>query len=634
MKFNLKLSQQGWLFLGVMLLVELFFIGEMFKLTQEAAVDSAKYQHKVDVMNRGAALLLSTYKGGYCLAFYGMSHKASYGEAFDKFSKELPQQIQDLKDKSWPEDRAGVENLCGIVSETLKKLNRYRVDADESGDITLGPLRKELMPTLTGLLKELDKGTEEKQGAAEEQERRSIQNRMNTLWVLACGFIVNVGMGIWFMWWYTKTITGKLDVLFDNTLRLASGAPLSEPLKGNDEISQVDHIFHNMASALVEASQKERLATEILRASEERVRGIIDHMPVGLIEFNKDGKINSVNPRTEEMWCCKETDLVGKHVSQLFRGKVSDDAASFMSFIEQDAIGKFAELTARRIIGASFPAEITVTELKSREEPTLLASVQDVTQRHEVERLKREFVAMVSHDLRTPLTSVHGSLTLLSAGALGEISSAAHEVVTTAESELERLTKLVGDLLDVAKIEAGKMEVKAMPTALQPIISRSIASISNFAERQGVSVKADRCEAQVLADSERLVQVLVNLLSNAVKFSPADSVVSISSKIVDDMLEVCVTDQGRGVPAEHQQAVFERFHQVEGADATQKKGTGLGLPICKQIIEQHGGAIGVRSQLGEGSTFWFTIPLVHADQSNSREQTAAADSTRETADLR
>jgi signal transduction histidine kinase len=100
------------------------------------------------------------------------------------------------------------------------------------------------------------------------------------------------------------------------------------------------------------------------------------------------------------------------------------------------------------------------------------------------------------------------------------------------------------------------------------------------------------------------------------------------------MLEVCVKDQGRGVPAEHQQAIFERFHQVEGTDATEKKGTGLGLPICKQIIEQHGGDIGVRSQPGAGSTFWFTIPLVHSNQSNPRGQTAAADSTRETADRR
>lgn len=630
MKFNLK--QQGWLFVCFMLSVEVFFVGMMFKLTKEAAEDSARYQHKVDVMNKGAGLLLSTYKGGYCLAFYGMSHKASYGEAFDKFSKELPQQIKEMKDKAWPEDRAGVDNMCSIVAETLAKLNRYRVDVDESGDISLGPLRKELMPTLTGLLKELDKGVEEKQGAAEEQERRSVQNRINTLWVLAVGFAFNLGISIWFIWWFIKTVLGKLDVLSDNTIRFAAGAPLSTPLKGNDEIAHVDHIFHSMASALEEATQKERLATEILRASEERVRGIIDHMPVGLIEFNKAGQISSVNPRTEEMWCCRVTDLVGKHISQLFTGKAADDAASFMTFIEQEAIGKFAELTARRIVGASFAAEITVTELTSREQPTLLASVQDVTQRHEVERLKREFVAMVSHDLRTPLTSVHGSLTLLSAGALGDLTSDAHQVVTTAETELERLTKLVGDLLDIAKIEAGKMEVKAMPTPMQPIIARSIASISNFAERQGVSVNADKCEAQVVADSERLVQVLVNLLSNAVKFSPADSAVSITTDLVDSMLEVRVTDRGRGVPVEHQQAIFERFHQVEGADATEKKGTGLGLPICKQIIEQHGGAIGVRSQPGQGSIFWFTIPLVTSG-TDSNGSGGTKDSQREMADL-
>jgi signal transduction histidine kinase len=272
----------------------------------------------------------------------------------------------------------------------------------------------------------------------------------------------------------------------------------------------------------------------------------------------------------------------------------------------------------------------------------LLASVQDTTHRHEVERLKREFVAMVSHDLRTPLTSVHGSLTLLSAGALGDLSAEAQEVLTTAEGELERLTKLVGDLLDVAKIEAGRMEVNAMSTPMQPIIARSMASINNFAKSQGVCVKAEQCDAQVMADSERLVQVLVNLLSNAVKFSPADSTVSINTNVLDHDLEVRVTDHGRGVPTEHQAAIFERFHQVEGADATEKKGTGLGLPICKEIIEQHGGTIGVRSQPG-GTTFWFTIPLVKPGYSNSIGQATLgalddgkpiiSDSKRQTADL-
>jgi len=625
MKLNLKLSQQGWLFLVVSLSFELFFVGMMFILTREAEMDSQRYEHKVEVMNKGAALLISTYKGGYCLAFYTMTHKDDYGKGFDRISKEIPGRLQNFRDIASPDEKAGVEHLCVIIADTVTKLNRYKANVDDSGDISIVPLRKELMPTLSGLLKELEKGSEEKEGAAEAEERRRNESRMNILLALASGVIVNVAMGIWFMSWYTKTITHKLNVLQDNTVRLASGAPLAAPLKGDDEIAQVDHVFHFMATQLEQAAQKEREATEILRASEERVRGIIEHMPVGLIEIDKDGKINSINPRTEEMWCCKESEVIGQHISTLFTGKVAEDADSFMTLIRQAAFGKFAELDAKRIKGLGFPAEISVTELKFREEPTMLASVQDVTQRHEVERLKREFVAMVSHDLRTPLTSVHGSLTLLSAGALGDLSDEARDVVTTAENELERLTRLVNDLLDVAKIEAGKMEVHPVPMPIQPIVRRSVSSLSHFAESHKVSVQAEESDARVIADPERLVQVLVNLLSNAIKFSPPDSTVSISSHIDGDTLEIRVRDQGRGVPIEHQLAIFERFHQVEGEDATVKKGTGLGLPICKQIIEQHGGIIGVRSETGKGSTFWFTLPLVVSASAQADPQPIESD---------
>ncbi|MGH9549979.1 MAG: sensor histidine kinase, partial [Terriglobales bacterium] len=215
--------------------------------------------------------------------------------------------------------------------------------------------------------------------------------------------------------------------------------------------------------------------------------------------------------------------------------------------------------------------------------------------------------------------------TLLSAGAVGDLSKDAHELVTTAENEIERLTKLVNDLLDVAKIEAGKMDMSLQEIAIQPVIKRSISSVGNFAEQHGVALQTEECAARVVGDPERLIQVLINLISNAVKFSAPQSTVSITAKPVDDgWLEVRVTDHGRGVPPEHREAIFQRFHQVEGTDATEKRGTGLGLPICKTIIDQHGGTIGVESEVGKGSSFWFRIPLVVPARTNGATKEGAA----------
>jgi signal transduction histidine kinase len=298
-----------------------------------------------------------------------------------------------------------------------------------------------------------------------------------------------------------------------------------------------------------------------------------------------------------------------------------------MQMIDQKASGKFHELSAVRKGGEIFPAEISINEFKTRDGTLLLLNVQDVTQRHELERIKREFVAMVSHDLRTPLTSVQGSLTLLSSGALGNQTQEAQSVIDTAESEIGRLAKLVNDLLDVARIEAGKMDMHLQETPIAVIIRRSAAAVGSFAEQHQIKIEHDDSPARVQADPERLIQVLVNLLSNAVKFSPPDSKVSICTQTAGEWLEVRVHDDGRGIPPEHKEAIFRRFHQVEDGDANIRQGTGLGLPICKTIIEQHGGTIGVESEVGKGSTFWFRVHIAQMSINNVEQpaQNKAAD---------
>ncbi|MBX9687418.1 MAG: HAMP domain-containing histidine kinase [Candidatus Obscuribacterales bacterium] len=224
-------------------------------------------------------------------------------------------------------------------------------------------------------------------------------------------------------------------------------------------------------------------------------------------------------------------------------------------------------------------------------------------------RRKQELVSMVTHDLRTPLTSIQSTLTLLDGGVLGDLPERASRKVAMALDSTARLISLINDLLDIEKLEAGLMKIDEKEQDLNPIVENSLNSVQAFADAASVKLDYQPGNFRVKADSDRLVQVLVNLLSNAVKFSDAASTVKIEAEAIENMLELRVIDQGRGIPEEHLSQVFERFAQVDPNNPVEKKGTGLGLPICKKIVEAHGGTIGVRSKPGQGSCFWFRVKL-------------------------
>jgi signal transduction histidine kinase len=225
----------------------------------------------------------------------------------------------------------------------------------------------------------------------------------------------------------------------------------------------------------------------------------------------------------------------------------------------------------------------------------------------EVDRLKREFVSMVSHDLRSPLTSIQALLSVLEAGILSEEKARAR--IQDAELDIDRLIKLINDLIEIEKMDMGNLDMTFKETAVERIVKRSINSVHAMADAKKITLAEKEQANSVFADEDRLVQVLVNIISNAIKFSPENSTIEIAAvEAKDAMVEIRVTDHGRGIPEHLKDAIFDRFKQVEQSDAKEKGGSGLGLAICKSIVEGHGGTIGVESENGKGSTFWFKIP--------------------------
>lgn len=228
----------------------------------------------------------------------------------------------------------------------------------------------------------------------------------------------------------------------------------------------------------------------------------------------------------------------------------------------------------------------------------------------EMQKMKQAFVAMISHDLRTPLANLQTYLNLITEGVFGNVHPQILSGAQKQENNVGRLIRLINDLLTLEKMESGNLQMSCKIIYLENVIEKSIDAVDEYAKKNKIELVFNETNAEVNADPDRVIQVLINLLSNAIKFSPENAKVEIKTIEAEDFIEVQVVDHGRGVPQAYKELIFEKYKQVKADDDTKKGGTGLGLPICKMIIEQLGGKIGVRSEDGKGSTFWFTLPAI------------------------
>ena len=234
--------------------------------------------------------------------------------------------------------------------------------------------------------------------------------------------------------------------------------------------------------------------------------------------------------------------------------------------------------------------------------------INDITER---KRLEDEFISLVSHELRTPMNSIIGALDLLNTQQLGTLTDKGKQIINIAINNTERLIRLVNDILDLERIKSGKITIQPAKYNASELLIQAAQAMQSMAYTAKISLNVEPISVEIIVDSDRILQALTNLLSNAIKFSEPGKTVCLRSIIKSDYLQIEVQDSGRGIPSNKLQLIFERFQQVDASDSRSKGGTGLGLPICRSIIEQHNGRIWVESIFGKGSTFYIQLPLIN-----------------------
>jgi PAS domain S-box-containing protein len=352
-----------------------------------------------------------------------------------------------------------------------------------------------------------------------------------------------------------------------------------------------------------------------LRQSAEESCGLaVEACPNGMVMTDSAGRIVLANAEIERMFGYDRSELLGQTVEILLPERLRNGhlqhRAAFLHRPEMRRLGENRTLPGRHRDGSEFPVEIGLFPVRGGDDVFVLGVIVDVGNRSRMDRLKDEFVSTVSHELRTPLTSIAGSLGLLIGGAAGALPEPAARLIRIAQTNSQRLVRLINDILDIEKMESGQVSFRFRRLSARAVVEQAIEANRAYADGFQVRIRLDPGSSndEVYADADRLAQIVTNLLSNAIKFSPRDGEVVVAITENAGTVRLAVRDRGQGIPREFRSRIFEKFAQADGTDARRKGGTGLGLSIVKQIATKLGGSVGFEDAEGGGTIFWVALP--------------------------
>ncbi len=346
---------------------------------------------------------------------------------------------------------------------------------------------------------------------------------------------------------------------------------------------------------------------------EDLLKRVIEACPVGLVLSDRAGKIVLANTHVERMFGYSQGELTGALVDILVpREPSAEHVRQREHFVKHPEARASAgrSLKGMRKDGSTFPVEVGLNPIDWSDDIAVLSVIADISDRRRNDRQKDEFVATVSHELRTPLTSISGALTLLVGNSGNSLPESTMRLLTIAHANSQRLVHLVNGILDMEKIESGKVVFVMKKVAVRPLVEQAIEANQELAETYNIRIRLDPppSPVEIRTAPEWFVQILNNLLSNAVKFSPSGGEVAVAIENRNGTIRISVRDHGEGVPADFRHRIFGKFAQADATDTRQRGGAGLGLSIVKQLVTRLGGKVGFDDAAGGGAIFHVELP--------------------------
>jgi len=480
-----------------------------------------------------------------------------------------------------------------------------------------------LAPAFDRLRASCDRLLHVNQGAmlAKAEAAAGVAQRWFLMTLTVAGALVVAGLGL------AIALAGKMvrpvDALTAATARIASGdLDAQAEVLSHDEIGLLATEFNRMAEHI---RQLHRSDVGKLLVAQQTTEAIIDSLYDPVLVTDAQGGVTKLNPAAEEIFG-PEGQHMGKPVAEIARDSQIAMAVSEALHSQRPVAGEGSAAVLPRALDGSERAFRLRTTPMHDEEGRLRGAVtllEDITRLREIDRLKSEFIATASHELRTPLTSVQMGIHLLLESAVGPLTDAQREVLAICREDCERLEKLMRDLLDLSRIEAGEAAPNLVLSSATALLQAAVAAVQPYVEGHERTLRVEVLSGlpDVRADRQQIERVLSNLMSNAVRHTTQGDDIAVTVTPHEGYVAVAVTDTGSGIPPEYLPRIFEKFVQVPNAPSG---GAGLGLAISKRIVEAHGGQIGVRSEVGRGTTFTFTLPVAgvtpRLDQASEIEQ--------------
>ncbi len=605
---SLSLRAKGFLVIALLLVFELLFVGCHAALLVAAERESGRQQNAKEIVATAGTLLRDFYDAGDNLAKYSSKKDQDARDVYQAKCSALLRNSHWIKEqlKSGSKQYQLFEKIENNLTANLKMFAQMRRLSETDSELAVAQfglklktkMRLELL-ALSGDLVEFLNAEKQIESASPVAIRLQ---RERTSWLLGGGMVLNVVVAFLLVRWFLRSITSRLEIVQDNAERLRQRKSLRVPIAGEDEIASIDEAFHEMSHSL-QGQEK------LLRASTDQIQNIIEQMPIGLVVVAESAqveyaKIEYANPALERMLEYKTGELKGTSLGSSF----SSAGLRPEPLTDTAMIDGTIELVAQKKSGSKLPVEFSVSDISYDNISRQLCTVIDISEKHEIEKMKEAFVAMVSHDLRTPLTSVSGFLHMLPLGIYGQFSQAVVAETTVAEKQVEELIALINDLLDLEKLKAGQLEMRSANANLEDLLDNAIESCSELAEVSGVSVLFEGCQTpmMVLADGDRLQQALSKVFVSAIRLSTRSTInVSVVAENIDRGHKVALI-------ALHISGVHMSEQQIESLFEPFQAGSlnlGLALPLAKALLLSFAGQCGASAE-DQGLVLWLQLPLV------------------------